>query len=274
MKLGAALPYSITRAVPKLARLAEEAGWDGVFLGDAIWTEDPMIALTGAAMTTDRIRLGTMVTPVPLRTPWKLASESTALDHLSDGRLILGLATGAIWMGWYAFPDAITETRARAEMLGETIDILTLLYKREPFDYDGKHYHLKLTDLDPRHYPPRPVQKPRIPLWTVGVWPRMKSMRRVLRCDGVIVETMNAEGKAEPVTPDDIREIKAYVEANRTLNTPFDIVVNGSTAELEPNQRREVLLEWREAGATWWIEGMWEASEETVSKRLRQGSPY
>ncbi len=273
MKLGIALPYSITRAVPELARKAEEAGWDGIFLGDAIWTEDPMIALAGAAMATDRIRLGTMVTPVPLRRPWKLASESTALDQLSNGRLILGLATGAVWMGWYAFPDAVTDVRTRADMLGETIDILTRFYAREPFDYDGAHYHLKLTELDPRHYPPKPVQQPRIPLWAVGVWPRKRSMRRVLRCDGVIAETMDAEGNAKPVTPDDVRAIKAYVEAHRTLTTPFDIVVNGSTADLDRAERQEVLRGWREAGATWWVEGMWEATVAAVTARLQEGSP-
>ena len=273
MKFGVALPYSITQAVPELAQRAEEAGWDGIFLGDAIWTEDPMIALAGAAMATDRIRLGTMVTPVPLRRPWKLASEATALDHLSGGRLILGLATGAVWMGWRAFTDEVTDVRTRAEMLGETIDILTRLFKREPFDYDGDHYHLKLTELDPRHYPPKPVQQPRIPLWAVGVWPRMRNMQRVLKCDGVIAEAMNAEGEAKPVTPEDVRAIQAYVEANRTLTTPFDIVVNGSTADLDPGQRREVLRGWREAGATWWIEGMWEATVAVVTARLQQGPP-
>lgn len=130
MKFGLALPYNEVRIVARLAQLAEEAGWDGCFLGDAIWCEDPMIALAAAAMTTSRIRLGTMIIPVPLRRPWKIASESVALDRLSDGRLILGLGTGAVWMGWQSFPDEVTDSKARAEMLDETIDILTLLYQR------------------------------------------------------------------------------------------------------------------------------------------------
>lgn len=99
-----------------------------------------MIALAAAAMTTSRIRLGTLIIPVPLRRPWKIASESIAVDHLSDGRLILGLGTGAVWMGWQGFPDEVTDNKARVEMLDETIDILTLLYQRKQFDYDGKHY--------------------------------------------------------------------------------------------------------------------------------------
>src|SRR5512141_3297621 len=104
MKYGLALPYTTPRTVARLSQLAEEAGWDGCFMGDAIWCEDPMIGLSAAAMTTRRIRLGTMIIPVPLRRPWKLASESVALDRLSDGRLSLGLGTGAGWMGWQSFP--------------------------------------------------------------------------------------------------------------------------------------------------------------------------
>ncbi len=154
MKFGIALPYNNARSVAKLSQSAEETGWGGCFLGDAIWCEDPMIALAAAAMTTRRIRLGTMVLPIPLRRPWKVASESVALDRLSDGRLVLGLGTGAVWMGWQSFPDEVTDTKARAEMLDETIDILTLLFQRKQFDYDGKHYHLKLTLMDEIHYPP------------------------------------------------------------------------------------------------------------------------
>jgi hypothetical protein len=273
LKYGLALPYGAARIAAKLSQLAEEAGWDGCFLGDAIWCEDPMIALAAAAMTTSRIRLGTMIIPVPLRRPWKLASESVALDRLSDGRLILGLGPGAVWMGWQSFPDEVTDNRSRAEMLDETIDILTLLYQRKQFDYDGKHFHLKLTLMDEMHYPPKPVQQPRIPLWVVGVWPRKKSMQRILKCDGVFVEKRGADGKPEDATPNDIREIKAYVDANRTLTTPFDIVTSGKISGLARSQLQERLAPWVEAGATWWIEGLWGESEEKVIERIRLGPP-
>src|SRR5512135_2137776 len=116
MKFGLALPYTNARTTAELAHIAEDSGWDGVFMGDAIWCEDPMICLAAAATATSRIRLGTMVVPVPLRRPWKLASEAIALDHLSDGRLTLGLGAGATWMGWHAFPDEPTDTRTRAGM--------------------------------------------------------------------------------------------------------------------------------------------------------------
>ena len=273
LKFGLALPYGSARIAARLASQAEEAGWDGCFLGDAIWCEDPMIALSAAAMTTHRIRLGPMIIPMPLRRPWKVASESLALDHLSDGRLILGLGAGAVWMGWRSFPDEVTDTQARAEMLDESIDILTLLYQRKPFDYGGKHYHLKLTLLDEMHYPPKPVQQPRIPLWVVGIWPHRKSMRRVLKCDGVILEKRNAQGQGEEATPTDICEIKSYVDANRALTTPFDIVVCGKTDGLSRTQLQEKMLPRKEAGLTWWIEDVIGEAEEQVLERIRQGPP-
>jgi hypothetical protein len=274
IKFGLALPYGAARMVARLSQEAEAAGWDGCFVGDAIWCEDPMIALAAAAMVTERIRLGTMVIPMPLRRPWKVASESLALDHLSDGRLILGLGVGAVWMGWQAFPDEIKDTRARAEMLDESIDILTLLYQRAQFDYEGKHYHLKLTQMDLQHYPSKPIQQPRIPIWIPAIWPRHKPMQRVLKCDGIFPEKMSADGNIEEVTPSDIREIKAYVDANRTLTTPFDIVASGKTGDLDQAQLQDRLMPWVEAGATWWIEGLWAETEEQVLARIRQGPPH
>jgi len=273
MKYGVALPYVAARKNAEFAQMAEEAGWDGVFLGDAIWCVDPMVSLSAAAMVTSRIRLGTMIIPAPLCKPWKIASETAALDNLSGGRMTVGLGAGAVWMGWHSFPDEVTDTRARAEMLDETIDILTLLYRGKQFDYDGKHFHLKLTTMEEKHYPPPPVQQPRIPLWVVGVWPRMKSMRRALKCDGLLPMKMSPEGQFVDLTPEDVREIKAYLLANRTAEGPFDIVVEGKVGNLGPLQAREKIAAWEEAGATWWIEGLWEESLEAAANHIRRGPP-
>jgi alkanesulfonate monooxygenase SsuD/methylene tetrahydromethanopterin reductase-like flavin-dependent oxidoreductase (luciferase family) len=273
LKFGLALPYTGARAIANLAQLAEESGWDGVFVGDAVWCEDPMISLTAAAMVTQRIRLGTLITPVPLRKPWKIASESIALERLSNGRLTLGLGTGAVWMGWQAFPDETSDAKSRAEMLDETIEILTLLYQRKQFDYEGKHYHLKLTELDEQYYPPRPIQQPGIPLWAVGLWPRVRSIRRALKCDGIIVEKINSEGTGEEATPADIRELRGFVEANRALSTPFEIVMSGQTSALEPDRAKEKFAGLAEAGLTWWVEGFWGDAEEKVADYIKQGPP-
>lgn len=273
MNYGLALPYGSAQSFIQYTRAAEKAGWDGCFSGDAIWCEDPMIALAAAAVQTERIRLGITIIPVPLRRPWKLASESVSVDHLSNGRLILGLGTGAVWMGWHAFPDEVTDNQTRAEMLDETIDILTLFYQRKPFDYDGKHYHLRLSLLDEVYYPPTPIQQPRIPLWCVGIWPRKKSMRRTLKCDGVIVEKRNSNGEPEAAAPDDIAAIKAFIDAERQQTTPFDIVVGGKTIDLDPTQMREKMLAYEEAGATWWLEELYDQSEDVVFRIIQDGPP-
>lgn len=273
MKIGLALPYNSARTASEFAQLAEESGWDGCFLGDAIWCQDPMIALAAAAMTTRHIRLGTMIVPAPLRRPWKIASESIALDHLSGGRFTLGLGTGAVWMGWQSFPDEVTDAKTRGEMLDETIDILSLLYQRKQFDYEGKHYHLKLTLMDEMHYPPKPVQQPRIPIWAVGIWPGKKSMQRVLKCDGMFVEKRGAGNQEENLTPEDILGIRAYVEANRKLKTPFDIVVSGKISQLDAQEQQKQLHAWQEAGATWWVEGLWGETEKAVSTIIQKGLP-
>jgi hypothetical protein len=118
-----------------------------------------------------------------------------------------------------------------------------------------------------------PVQQPRIPLWVVGIWPREKSMQRVLKCDGIIVEKRNSEGAGEEATPTDICEIKTYVDANRTLTTHFDIVVGGKTAGLSRLEQQDKLMPRHEVGLTWWIENMIGETEEEVIARLHGGPP-
>jgi alkanesulfonate monooxygenase SsuD/methylene tetrahydromethanopterin reductase-like flavin-dependent oxidoreductase (luciferase family) len=156
LKFGLVSPFGEARFAADLAYEAERTGWDGFFIGEAIWHNDAWVALA-AAMRTERIRLGTMLSPMPVMKPWKLAAESASLDNLSNGRVILSLGLGAVWMGWQAFPDYAADIKTRAELLDKGIDILSLLYCGKPFDYDGKHYHLRLTAVDEQHYPPPPL---------------------------------------------------------------------------------------------------------------------
>jgi alkanesulfonate monooxygenase SsuD/methylene tetrahydromethanopterin reductase-like flavin-dependent oxidoreductase (luciferase family) len=273
MKFGLTVPYGDVRPFHRFAAEAEAAGWDGIFAGGAIWYVDPIVLLTSAAMVTRRIRLGTLILPAPLLKPWKIAGEYAALDNLSEGRVTLGLGAGAVWMGWQCFPDESTDKIARAEMLDETIDILTGLFAGKQFDYDGKHFHLKLTRMEGEHFPPRPVQKPRIPLWCVGVWPRKKSMLRALRCDGLIPQHINAQGQFDEMRPADLREMKEFIAANRPSADPFDIIVEGKAAEMSQGEVQEKVGSWTEAGATWWMEGLWGLTPEQALERIRSGPP-
>src|SRR6266536_2717817 len=89
MKYGFVLPVGDARTVADLAYDAEQAGWDGLFVAETVWGIDAWISLTAAAMRTERIRLGTDLTPLSRMRPWKLASETATLDHLSNGRVIV-----------------------------------------------------------------------------------------------------------------------------------------------------------------------------------------
>jgi hypothetical protein len=101
----------------------------------------------------------------------------------------------------------------------------------------------------------------------------MKSMQRVLRCDGLIAAKMSRDDQFPEVKPEDLREMKAYIDAHRAADSPFDIVVEPHLLDLPPTQQQEMAQSWQEAGATWCIEGLWNTPGEEVEARIRQGPP-
>ncbi|MEM7131660.1 MAG: LLM class flavin-dependent oxidoreductase [Chloroflexota bacterium] len=267
---GADTPQGQAKTALEFGIAAEKAGWDAYFMWEGVWNLDPWIALTSVAMRTERIRLGTLLTPASRRRPWKLAAEIATLDQLSDGRAILSVGLGAIDTGFDNFGEE-TDKRLRAELLDEAIDIIAGLWAGQPFNYSGKHYRVKETTFLP---PDPPVQKPRIPIWCVGVWPRMKSMQRVLRCDGLLPAYKAKSGPVTDINPDHLREMKAYVDENRSLISPFDIIMEGTTPGDDPTAALAKVQPWQEAGATWWIESPWDLGDlEKVMERLKQGPP-
>lgn len=152
MRYGFVLPFVDARTAGDLAREAEAHGWDGVFVADTVWGIDPWVALAAAAMTTERIRLGTMLTPLSRRRPWKLASETATLDNLCGGRLTLAAGLGAPDTGFAEFGEE-TDRKKRAELLDEGLEILTGLWRGQPFSYEGKHYRIRPTQF----FPPPPA---------------------------------------------------------------------------------------------------------------------
>jgi hypothetical protein len=279
MQYGVTFPAVDARTLADLAQEAEAAGWDGVFVWDLIWGVDPWVSLAAVAMVTSRVRIGTMLTPLSRRRPWKVASEVATLDHLSNGRVILPVGLGAAGPEHVdsGFPNVGEEVdrRIRAELLDESLDILDGLWSGEPFSYAGKHYHLR--DVT---FAPTPLQKPRVPIWVVGAWPRMKSMRRVVRCDGILPTKIGADGGAAHtnITAADIQAIKAFVQEQRALTTPFDIIWEGETPGDDRSQAVAIVQPWAEAGVTWWLESVWQTPEtqggvEGMRARVRQGPP-
>jgi alkanesulfonate monooxygenase SsuD/methylene tetrahydromethanopterin reductase-like flavin-dependent oxidoreductase (luciferase family) len=247
------------RTLAELAALAEAARWDGIFLEDYIvhWsgqnapTYDPWVALTAMALRTERIRLGTTVTPLARRRPWKLARETVTLDHLSNGRLILGVGLGNGSDLDFAQLGEETEDRRRAKMLDEAIDVLVGLWSGEPFSYHGEHFQVRDVTL----LPPA-VQIPRIPIWVGGGWPRKGPMRRAARCDGAIFFKVPEQADWMDMTPADVRALKAFVEEQRSVNLPFDIAIGGRERREDWDAERAFIQSIADAGATWWMEGL------------------
>ncbi|MGH2502637.1 MAG: LLM class flavin-dependent oxidoreductase [Ktedonobacterales bacterium] len=271
MRYGFILPGGDARLVAESARAAEEAGWDGFFVWDPVWGVDPWVSLTAAAMVTKRIRLGTMLTPVSRCRPWTLAGQTATLDNLSGGRVILGVGLGAIDTGFAEFGEE-TDRKARAKLMDEGLAIIDGLWHGQPFNFDGKHYHVR----EITHFPPAPpVQKPRIPVWVVGAWPRPKSMDRVARWDGLLPDKISASGEREDYTPDDLRAMGAYLAERRPADAaPIDIIVEGETPGDDQAAAWAIVQPMRAAGATWWLESRWgDARDDEAQQRIRQGPP-
>ena len=122
-----------------LAVTAEDRGWDGFLLWDHILGSremtlpivDSWVALGAIAHATTRIRIGTAITPVPRRRPWKLAREVTTLDRLSHGRAILGVGLGnPIDVEYGPFGEP-TDPRILAGRLDEGLEIIDGLFAGE-----------------------------------------------------------------------------------------------------------------------------------------------
>ena len=271
MRYGMILPGGTANEQLEQAVIAEAAGWDGVFVWEAAYGVDAWSLLAAMAARTRRIRLGTLLTPLPWRRPWKVASQVATVDQLSSGRTILTVGVGAIDAG---IPDTGEEAglRPRAERMDEGIDLMRTLWAGGS-SYQGRHYRYQC-EGDVLVGAGRPVQD-HIPVWVVGVWPRPRSMRRVLRCDGVVPQYQLG---GRPGAPSDIRDLRAWL-AERGARPDLDVIAEGET---DPGDRAAAagrVAPWAEAGCTWWLETRWaapgDAAERTaqVRRRLAAGPP-
>ena len=293
MRFGLTVPnfgdYFDPRVLAALARDAEHAGWDGFFVWDhaVIWPTpivDPWVALSAIAIATERIRIGPLVTPLPRRRPVKLAREVISLDHLSDGRVILGVGIGAGPWEWDYLGEE-TDVRTRGAMLDEGLELLAKLWSGEPVRHDGRFYSFRgdggpdNPEPMPTPFLPTPVQRPRVPIWVAGTWPRKPPFRRAARWDGV-APIARGDGIVNYLTPDEVRDVVAYIGERRSGEEPFDVVVCGHTGA---DGETTIVREHADAGATWWIEdispwafgwqwdGPWPI--DAMNDRVRAGPP-
>jgi alkanesulfonate monooxygenase SsuD/methylene tetrahydromethanopterin reductase-like flavin-dependent oxidoreductase (luciferase family) len=235
----------------EVARAADTSGWDGFFLWDHIVVDreapppisEPWTVLAAAAMVTARVRLGTMVTPVARRRPWVLARQVTTVDHLSGGRAVLGVGLGVPPDAEYATFDESSEPRRHAELLDEGLDMVDALWSGEPAHHSGVHYDMKGV-----RFLPRPVQHPRVPVWSAASLPARGGVHRAARWDGVV--PMFADGRdLRPASPAEIADVVRDVDGRRDRSAPFDVVVWAIAPDADVRRQYE------QAGATWLIEG-------------------
>jgi alkanesulfonate monooxygenase SsuD/methylene tetrahydromethanopterin reductase-like flavin-dependent oxidoreductase (luciferase family) len=235
--------YAQVVMLADLAALAEEAGWDGFFVQDGLLPArseamvDPWLALCAIALSTKRMRIGTLMTPLAAYRPWQLARQSVTLDHLCAGRLIFGAGLGFQAEEFLAVGEDATAT-VRAEKLDEGLALLRRFWKGEPFSFAGKHYQVRQAQLLPA-----PVQSPTIPIWLAGVWPHRKPLRRAAGFDGLYIASQQATG--EPLTPADLYEAIAYLRSQRQQASPFDVAFAGVT---EATKAAAVMQPYAQAG--------------------------
>ena len=275
MKFGIVTSYGSPQEYVAMARDAEEAGWDGVFVWDDISVDrddvfDPWVMLGGMAAVTERVTLGAMVFSLARRRPWKVARETLTLDQLSNGRLVVPVGLGGTWDGGYARVSTEDPAkRVRAEKLDECLAILELAWSGATVSYQGAHYWMRDLRFDP------PVQRPRIPVWPVGAWPYPRSLRRAARWDGMVLSDMSGASDSGKGTPAVVADVAAWMAEHRDGSGPFDIVIEGITSGVDHEADRAMLEPMAEAGATWFIESRWEEDQsvDTVQERIRRGPP-
>jgi alkanesulfonate monooxygenase SsuD/methylene tetrahydromethanopterin reductase-like flavin-dependent oxidoreductase (luciferase family) len=259
----------------ELGVAVEEAGFDGFFVWDHIVFSnrgdgppiiDPWLVLAVVAARTSRIKLGTMITPVPRRRPWQLARQTASLDRLSGGRLILGVGIGSPAYGDFGIFHEPSGDRVRADLLDEGLEVLNGLWSGELFSYAGRHF-----TVDPVRFTPAPVQRPRVPVWVGGVLPAARPIARAARWDGVVPIRFAQRSLIRPSVAD-IADVRERVTASRGSADGYDVVVWAEVAT-QPGEVPALAAPYQAAGATWWIETAKPEPEwwEGVTRRVAGG---
>ena len=256
------------RLAIRLARAAEEAGWEVFFVWDHLgfaWgspSSDPWISLSAVAVSTTRLKLGTAITPLARRRPQVVADALRSLDLLSGGRVIFGAGLGGVTEEFTAFGEP-GDAKERAAMLDEGLSVLDGLLSGEMVTHHGRFYDFENVALAPLH-------RPRIPIWIGGE--SRRALRRAARWDGWLAPTTRPDGT--PIMDKDpgrIAEMVAEIRRHRTTDAPFAVAVDGYSDPGDPTLPQA----YEAAGATWWFEsihGMRGPLEERMA-RVEAGPP-
>jgi hypothetical protein len=210
-----------------------------------------------------------MVTPLARRRPWKLARETVSIDHLSGGRLILGVGLGARASAEFTNFGDEGDPKARAKMLDEALEILEGLWSGAPFYFHGEHYRIEETI-----FKPTPVQSPRIPIWVAGTWPNRKPLQRAVRWDGAFLIGAG-HSYVEMLASEEMGDAIHALKNISPVDEQFDIIHLGLTPGVDPMEDAKIVAPYANLGVTWWLENInpQRGSINEMRKRIQNGPP-
>jgi alkanesulfonate monooxygenase SsuD/methylene tetrahydromethanopterin reductase-like flavin-dependent oxidoreductase (luciferase family) len=192
-----------------------------------------------------------------------LANILATLDLLSGGRLICGAGLGGVPEEFGSFGEE-KETKPRAEMLDEALEVIDRLMSGQVVDHHGVFYTVEGVTLAPL-----PLQRPRVPIWIGGE--SAPALRRAACWDGWVIGGENMEGEMVK-TPEELARQIAVIQAHRRdSKAPFVFAITGSAGEFGS----ALTDRYQSAGATWWLETIAPlrgSLEETVN-RIKAGPP-
>jgi len=261
------------RRVADLAHTAEESGWEGFYLWDHVLrpggmgVADPWVTLAAVATATERVRIGTLVTPLARRRPWVLARQVSTLDHLSGGRVVVGIGLGHDGSREFSAFGEVADARGRGRLLDESLDVLRGLLGGGPVKHRGDQLA-----VDTPPFVPRPVQDP-LPIWAACQWPNRRPLVRAARLQGCF-PIFPTPVPPPPPTATEVAEVRR--ELDRLGARPdLDLVVRCSMSLEEPSALRRRVSELGEAGVTWMLEGFapGEPPPAVVEQVVRRGPP-
>ena len=209
--------------------LAEELGYDSVWVMDHLFNNGyirerlddkpyyhPLATLTYLSATTSRVLLGTSVLVLPYHNPVELAKYTATLDHISGGRVALGIGVGAMTEEFEALGIPMSE---RASLTNESIRVM-----RELWSNPAPSYHSRRWNFDDLRFSPKPVQQPHIPIWVGGASPG--AIRRAAR--------MGDGWHPSGVSPEDYATLKAEItELAQAAGRNADNMVWSARVEVE-----------------------------------------
>lgn len=250
-------PFADVRVLAGLAVAADDAGWDGFFIWDAVLPifehsdpvrtrlgssraiADPVVALSAIGAATRRLRFGSLVAPLPRMRPETFAQQMATIDRLSGGRLVIGGGLGSPDAQFTSFGLEV-DLKRRAAMVDEFLDVVTQLWSGERVEHRGPHYTVTGVQEEPWGRPP---------IWIAGGATSEAPRRRAARWDGFVPAS---DGWPEEVIPAGAyRSMAADIASRRPGRglAGFDLVVIGNAGGTAPSAAD--LPAYIDAGVTW-----------------------